>query len=89
MLTNGIMADVIRGPFLIVACSIQKRIIVRDDKLEIAPMLRLGISADHRFVDLNRANEFVRYVKKNRATIHLMFYNRLKILLKILRVIHN
>ena len=64
MLTNGIMADVIRGPFLIVACSIQKRIIIKNDKLEIAPMLRLGISADHRFVDLKRANDFVQYVKK-------------------------
>lgn len=45
--------------------AIQKRVIVRDDKMVIRPMMYLALSYDHRIVDGKEAVSFLVHIKEN------------------------
>lgn len=45
--------------------AIEKRVVVRDDKMVIRPMMYLALSYDHRIVDGKEAVSFLVHIKKN------------------------
>lgn len=45
--------------------TIQKRVVVRDDKMVIRPMMYLALSYDHRIVDGKEAVSFLAHIKEN------------------------
>jgi len=52
-----------RVPLLFVVCTTEKKAVVENDKIVIAPVLGLNVTLDHRYIDGARAAKFQAIVK--------------------------
>lgn len=48
-----------RTPMLVTLCETTKRAVVRDDKIEIAPIAMVNFTVDHRFLDGGRVKKLM------------------------------
>jgi len=52
-----------RVPVLVVVCSVEKKAVVENDKIIIAPVLGINFTVDHRFMDGARASKLIHSIQ--------------------------